>query len=241
MENQTSKEIFVRKIGKYLNNFRINPDYKDFDNQTLEKFYVLYSGLIEWNKKINITTITDEDGFIKKHIVDSAFLLKILDKKSKYIMDVGSGAGFPGIILNILNPSLNIISIESILKKCNFQKNISRKLALYNFECLNLNIFSHKNFNNVDAITTRAAFNVKELTGLIERLDLTKCADLYLFLSRMDEAKKIENFKYKSKQVRLDRILFYKTDYNTDNNSDFRLIAKFKAAPVQADGLKKIF
>ncbi|MHB1660732.1 MAG: 16S rRNA (guanine(527)-N(7))-methyltransferase RsmG [bacterium] len=235
MENQISKEaeIFAGKIREYLNNFGIKPANKNFaTDEMLEKFYLLYKELIEWNKKINITTITDEDGFIKKHIIDSAFLLKILGKKNKFIMDIGSGAGFPGIIINIFNPSLNIISVESIFKKCNSQKNISRKLALNNFDCLNLNIFSHKNFDNVDAITTRAAFNIKELIGLIEKLNLTKDINLYLFLSKTDEIRKIENFKYKSKQVCLDRILFYKTDYNADKNGDFRLIAKFKATPV---------
>lgn len=235
MENQISKEaeIFVGKISEHLNNFGIKLAGNNLPtNEMLEKFYILYKELIEWNKKINITAITDAEGFIKKHIIDSLFLLKILDEKSKSIIDIGSGAGFPGIVLNIFNPSLNIISVESILKKCNFQKTISRKLALNNFECLNLNIFSHKNFNNIDAVTTRAAFNTKELIGLIEKLDLTKDINLYLFLSQMDEVRKIENFKYKSKQVCLDKILFYKTDYNADKHSDFRLIAKFKATPV---------
>ena len=234
MKNQISKEIFIGKIRKYLNNFEIFSGNGNFGDETLEKFYTLYTELLEWNKKINITRITDENEFIKKHIVDSAFLLKILDNNSKSVMDVGSGAGFPGIILNILNPSLNIISVESIFKKCNFQKNVTRKLGLYNFCCLNLNAFSYKDFNNIDAITTRAAFNVKELTSFIESMNLTKSASLYLFLSKIGEAEEIKNFRYLTKKVFIDKILFYKTDYAADKNSGSRLIVKFNTAPVSS-------
>ncbi len=232
MENKISKEIFVGKIRKYLNNFEIFSGDGKFGDETLGKFYTLYAELLEWNKKINITRITDENEFIKKHIVDSAFLLKILDENSKSVMDIGSGAGFPGIILNIFNPSLNIISVESIFKKCNFQKSVTRKLNLYNFCCLNLNAFLYNDFNNIDAITTRAAFNVKELTRFIESINLTKSANLYLFLSKISEAEEIKNFGYTTKKVSIDKILFYKTDYDADNNSGSRLIAKFRTSPV---------
>ena len=226
MTEKTHKEIFVDKIAEYFKNFGIISAYNCLDLEKLEKFYVLYTELIEWNKKINITAITDESEFIKRHIIDSAFLFKIFDKRVKSIMDIGSGAGFPGIVLNILNPALNIFSIESVFKKCNFQKNISRKLNLENFKCLNLNIFSYENYSeSLDAITTRAAFNVNELINLIEKIDFNKSFDLYLFLSNLNEAKKVADFKYETKLIRLDRILFYKTDYS------LRLIAKYTAAP----------
>lgn len=239
MINEILKEKFINTAAELLLNSGITSD-KELA-QVSEKFFIFYEYILEWNKKINLTAITDENEFIKRHILDSAFLLKILDKEKRSIIDIGSGAGFPGIILNILNPALNVISIDSVLKKCNFQKMASRKLGLLNFICLNLNIFSYKNFHNADAITTRAAFNVNELIGLIGKLDLVKNVDLYLFLSKTDEITKIETFNYKSKTVCLDRILYYKTDYNADKNSDFRLIAKFKAAPVLKDGFKKIF
>ena len=162
----------------------------DIDRDKIEKFYVLYTELIQWNKKINITAVTGENEFIKKHILDSAFLFKILDKENKTIMDIGSGAGFPGIVLNIMNPALNIVSIESIYKKCNFQKNISRKLNLLNFNCINMNIFSFNFDDSLDAITTRAAFNPSELINLIEKLGFKKNINLYLFLSNLEEAEK---------------------------------------------------
>ena len=224
MSEKTSPEIFTDKIRKHFENFGIIPG-GGLDRERLEKFYVLYAELIQWNKKINITAVTGENEFIKKHILDSAFLFKILDKEDKTIMDIGSGAGFPGIVLNIMNTALNIVSIESIYKKCNFQKNISRKLNLRNFNCINMNIFSFNFDDGLDAITTRAAFNPGELINLIEKLGLKKNINLYLFLSNLEEAEKIAHFKYGTKLMQLDRILFYKTEYS------FRLIAKYTVAP----------
>ena len=225
MSEKTSQEIFTDKIREHFENFGIIPVGGGLDRERLEKFYVLYAELIQWNKKINITAVTGENEFIKKHILDSAFLFKILDKEDKTIMDIGSGAGFPGIVLNIMNPALNIVSIESIYKKCNFQKNISRKLNLLNFNCINMNIFSFNFDESLDAITTRAAFNPNELINLIEKLGFKKNINLYLFLSNLEEAEKIGHFKYGTKLMQLDRILFYKTEYS------FRLIAKYTAAP----------
>lgn len=226
------KKIFADKIERYLKNFEIMPEYIERGRERLDKFYILYKEIVEWNKKINITAITDENGFIKKHIIDGAFLFKILDKKIRYIIDIGSGAGFPGLVLNVLNPSLNIISVESVSKKCAFQKNIARILNLFNFNCVNLNIFSFGFNENIDAIVTRAAFNAAELINLIEKLNFQRNTDLYLFLSEIKEVKKIIDFKYKSKFLFLDRILFYKTEHLDYSNTKtgFRLIAKIIAA-----------
>lgn len=88
-----------------------------------------------------------------------------------------------------------------------------------------MNIFSFNFDDNLDAITTRAAFNANELINLIEKLDFKKNIDLYLFLSNLKEAEEIGHFKYRTKFIQLDRILFYKTEYS------FRLIAKYTAAP----------
>ena len=88
-----------------------------------------------------------------------------------------------------------------------------------------MNIFSFNFDDGLDAITTRAAFNLSELINLIEKLGLKKNINLYLFLSNLEEAEKIGHFKYGTKLMQLDRILFYKTEYY------FRLIAKYTVAP----------
>ena len=158
MKDKFSKDIFTDSVYDYLLTYGILPSDNKNNTENLkekiDKIYLYYEELLEWNKKINLTTVTDIDGFIKQHVIDSAYLLKILKYGGRqvsntggYILDIGSGAGFPGIIINLLMPDLKIISVESVLKKCNFQKAAVRKLGLSNFHCLNINIFNYKDYN----------------------------------------------------------------------------------------------
>ena len=239
MDNTSSKNIFIDNIYNSLLAYGILPlgNKNNVENlkEKIDKIYLYYEELLEWNKKINLTTVTETDEFIKKHVIDSAYLIKILSSPETlspntggYILDIGSGAGFPGMIINILMPNLKIISVESVLKKCNFQKAAARKLGLNNFKCLNINIFNYKDYDQVTAVVTRAAFNAAEIIRLIENLSLKNDTDIYLFLSKIEEVKNIESFKYKSKKISLEQILFYKTDYSSGINNNFRLIAKFR-------------
>ncbi|MCL4542572.1 MAG: class I SAM-dependent methyltransferase, partial [Deltaproteobacteria bacterium] len=109
MACKTLKEKFINETYNYLMNYGIISFERNFEKerdmklrQLIEKFYIFYEELLEWNKKINLTKITDADEFIKRHIMDSTFLLKILRTGNKResdgvqsIMDIGSGAGFP--------------------------------------------------------------------------------------------------------------------------------------------------
>ena len=115
----SSKDIFTDRVYDYLLTYGILPSGNKYNIENLkekiDKIYLYYEELLEWNKKIKLTTVTDIDGFIEKHVIDSSYLLKILNTGS-YILDIGSGAGFPGMVIEILMPDLKIISIESVLK-----------------------------------------------------------------------------------------------------------------------------
>lgn len=89
--------------------------------------------LLRWNRQINLTAILDPSEAIEKHLLDSLLLLPHL-AGSGQIMDIGSGGGLPGIPLAIAEPSMQVMSIESVGKKVNFQKHIKRSLQLDNFE-----------------------------------------------------------------------------------------------------------
>ena len=80
---------------------------EEIDDNKIQKFYDYMNLLVEWNKKINLTAITEEKDIILKHFVDSLTVLKYI-KENKSIVDVGTGAGFPGIPLAIMNDSLKI-------------------------------------------------------------------------------------------------------------------------------------
>ena len=101
---------------------------KTMSNQ-FEKYYEL---LIDWNQRMNLTTITDRDEVVQKHFIDSVLLLTKYDKtefENKNIIDVGTGAGFPGIPLAIMLPQTNFVLIDSLDKRITFLKTVLEELG----------------------------------------------------------------------------------------------------------------
>ena len=88
--------------------------------------------LKKWSRKINITAITDDEGIAVKHFVDSLSLLKVVRGPGR-LLDIGSGAGFPGIPVKIAEPDLEIVSVDAVVKKISFQKQAVRLLNLVQF------------------------------------------------------------------------------------------------------------
>lgn len=103
--------------------------YANLSKEQLEKFKVYYKSLIEWNEKINLTAITDESEVITKHFADSLSILKYIKNNSK-VIDVGTGAGFPGIPLKIANESLKITLLDSLNKRILFLDEVIKELNL---------------------------------------------------------------------------------------------------------------
>ena len=108
-----------------------------FSEQQLKQFDVFYNMLIEFNKKVNLTTITEPKDFAVKHVIDSVSLWN--DEKFsnvKTIIDVGTGAGFPGIPLKIYKPNLQILLLDSLNKRIIFLQNVIDELKLENISCM---------------------------------------------------------------------------------------------------------
>lgn len=101
----------------------------------------LLEELLRWNKKINLTAITNSDEMTVKHLVDSLHLVPEL-KAGDRILDIGSGAGFPALVLAIVRPDCQITSVDAVGKKISFQKHISRLFKLANFEPLHMRVES---------------------------------------------------------------------------------------------------
>ena len=101
------------------------------DNTQIEQFNRYYELLIEWNEKINLTAITEQSEVIEKHFIDSILPYKSF-KENSSIIDIGSGAGFPGIPLKILRPDLNITLLDSLNKRINFLNIVIDELKLNN-------------------------------------------------------------------------------------------------------------
>lgn len=101
------------------------------DETALERFDAYAELLVYWNEKINLTAITEPDEIVYKHFLDSLILLKYVDfPKEAKVIDVGTGAGFPGLALLIAKPSLVITLMDSTKKKLNVIEDILQKLNL---------------------------------------------------------------------------------------------------------------
>tara|TARA_B100000809_G_scaffold250169_1_gene282343 strand:+ start:679 stop:1377 length:699 start_codon:yes stop_codon:yes gene_type:complete len=109
---------------------------RDFSNLTadqIEQFEIYYKELVLWNKRINLTRITDYRDVQLKHFADSVTPLDVINLQTcgnLKCIDVGSGAGFPGLPLKILVPGINLCLVESVGKKVNFLEHIVKRLSL---------------------------------------------------------------------------------------------------------------
>src|SRR4030042_3167940 len=103
--------------------------------KTIEAFELYLKELLKWNQKINLTAIRAGKGIVLKHFLDSLSVYPYLPEHS-FILDIGSGAGFPGIPLKIIQPSFEITLIDSVRKTVDFQRHIIRMLGLKGTEAI---------------------------------------------------------------------------------------------------------
>ena len=129
----------------------------DIIEKKLEKFYELHL-----NCQINLTAIKEKEEFYLKHYFDSIYYFQQYEAPQGSLADIGSGGGFPGIVLGIFFPELKITLIESIGKKCRFLEESAKALELKNIEVLNTRVENIKD-RSFDIITARGVSTVKEL------------------------------------------------------------------------------
>ena len=101
------------------------------DQNQLERFHKFYQLLIEWNKVMNLTGITEYEDVVEKHFVDSLSIIKAIDLSGIHtVIDVGTGAGFPGIPLKIAFPHLRVVLLDSLNKRIKFLDEVISQLGL---------------------------------------------------------------------------------------------------------------
>ncbi|HHT97587.1 MAG TPA: 16S rRNA (guanine(527)-N(7))-methyltransferase RsmG [Clostridiales bacterium] len=128
IENKINKRDFIKDAFKGI-------DIKLTELQ-IDQFIQYYEMLIIWNKVVNLTTIVEFEDVVLKHFVDSIYLSKLIILEDQNIIDVGTGAGFPGIPLKIVYPNLKIVLLDSLNKRIKFLKLLVDKLGLNNVECI---------------------------------------------------------------------------------------------------------
>ena len=123
------KEFEKTMVG-YLKKLNIN-----LSAQQIKQFYDYMNLLIEWNKVMNLTGIVEPNEIIVKHFIDSLTVLEKINQNAK-VIDVGTGAGFPGIPIKIAYPDTNIVLIDSLNKRINFLNEVIKDLELKDIKAI---------------------------------------------------------------------------------------------------------
>ena len=155
-----NKKEFIEELSK------LNIHLTDEQLHQLDEYYKM---MIEYNEKINITRITDKKDVYLKHFYDSLTLIKAYDlTKDITLCDIGTGAGFPGIVLKICFPQLKVTLVESMQKKVRFLYQVKEKLNLKDlFICKErAEIFANNNREKYDLVTSRAMARLNVLTEM---------------------------------------------------------------------------
>lgn len=156
--DEFSKELIVmsNKIGIKLN------------LEEIEELYKFMDLLLEWNERINLTAITKPEDIILKHFIDSITIKKYIENKDK-VLDMGTGAGFPGIPLKIISSDTNFTLVDSLNKRIIFLNEVCDKLKLEKIENIHARaeeLAKNKNYREqYDIVTSRA---VARLASLVE-------------------------------------------------------------------------
>lgn len=155
-----NKEEFIKECKK------IGIEITDI---MLEKLDIYFNLLVTWNKKFNLTTILEEKSVYLKHFYDSLCLVRAVDLgKKQNLCDIGTGAGFPGVVLKIVFENLNVTLVESNNKKCVFLNEVIKELNLENItvHCNRAEDFASNNREKFDIITTRAVASLRIICEL---------------------------------------------------------------------------
>lgn len=133
----------------------------------ISRFLIYLDLLKKWGNKINLTTILEDKEIILKHFIDSLTISKLVDKNSK-VLDIGSGAGFPGIPLLLFENTLQVTLIETVQKKTVFLREVKRSLKLDNLNiiCSRAEVIENELINFFDYIVFRAVGKIDYLLAL---------------------------------------------------------------------------
>lgn len=202
-----TKDEFVKEITKLNINYTEN---------MLAQLEIYKNFLQEYNEHTNLTAIKDDEGIYLKHFYDSLTIVKVIDlNKVKNLLDLGTGAGFPGMVLKIFYPHLEVTLLDSNNKKIKFLQELTKRLNI-GVELINERIedYAKDNLNKYDIVTSRAVANLRVLSEL--SLPLVKVGGYFIPLKgNVDEELKEAQNTLKSFGAKLDKtetFLLYKDD-----------------------------
>lgn len=217
-----NKEEFISELKK------INIDITEKQLKNLERYYQL---LVEENKKYNLTAITEEFDVYLKHFYDSITITKIVDLNNQYLLDIGTGAGFPGLVLKIMFPNLKIDLLDSTNKKCMFLQYVIDSLELTNIKVFNYRAeeYAKEVREKYDIVTSRAVAPLKHL--LEYSIPLLKVNGEFIALkSNIDEeTKNIKNY-YQKLYLNQEKIIKFELPKEKSLRTLYK-VTKYKSTP----------
>ena len=168
----------------------------DVTGEQLEKLEIYCNFLLEYNSHTNLTAIKNREEVYLKHFYDSLTLVKSIDLTSiENLLDIGTGAGFPGMVLKIFFPNLQIYLVDSNNKKTKFLNELKDKLNVDKVEVINARIenITSRFINSIDVVTARAVTNLPVLVELA--LPLVK-VNKYFIAMKGNAQEELENSEY---------------------------------------------
>ncbi len=218
-----NKEEFIKEIAK------LNINITD---KQLKQLDIYYHFLVEENEKYNLTNITKETDVYLKHFYDSLTIVKSISLSNQYICDVGTGAGFPGMVLKIIFPNIKIDLLDATAKKCSFLNQLINKLELKNINVINdrAELYSRENREKYDIVTSRAVAPLKHL--LEYSVPMLKIDGKFIALKSniTDELQNIDNY-YKKLFLKNEKIIEFKLPNELSNRTIYE-VSKTKSTSL---------
>ena len=218
-----NKEQFINELKK------INININDVTLYQLDEYYKI---LVEENAKYNLTAITEESSVYLKHFYDSISIVKIINLHNQYLLDIGTGAGFPGLVLKIVFPNLKIDLLDSTNKKCKFLQKVIDKLNLKDIQVINARAeeYAKDNREKYDIVTSRAVAPLKHL--LEYSIPVLKVNGLFISLkSNIEEELNNINNYYSKLHLSNEEIIQFELPYESSLRTLYK-VTKQKTTPL---------
>jgi 16S rRNA (guanine527-N7)-methyltransferase len=205
----------------------------ELDDNKKDKFYEYMELLIKWNENINLTAITEPKEVLQKHFIDSLTALKYI-KENNSVIDVGTGAGFPGIPLKIANDSIKVTLLDSLNKRINFLNDVIKNLKLESINTIHSRAEeAGKDINLREKFDVAVSRAVAPLNILVEYLlPFVKKDGICICMKGNNVTEEIENSKNAIKLLggKIEKVEEF-TLPNSDINRTIIIIRKMEKTP----------
>lgn len=211
-----NKDLFIEELKK------INIITTEKQLEQLEKYYQI---LVTENSKYNLTSITNKEDVYLKHFYDSVTISKIINLDNQTLCDIGTGAGFPGMVLKIIFPNLKVTLVDATLKKCHFLEMVIKELGLKEIEVINNRAeeYAKTTREKYDIVTSRAVAPLKHL--LEYSIPLVKIDGTYIAM-KSDISKEIEGISIYESKLNIKQINII--EFNLPIENSVRTLISYK-------------